>query len=313
MAERAGSYAPDKGHVISMENMDAIILNLIKLQNQREKIVFGKPVNNFQVTDFINTAEDGRGIINILSADRLIGNPVVYSTLLMWMLMQLYAVLPETGELEKPALVLFLDEVNLLFDNAPDNLLQKMEQVIRLISSRGVGVYFISRSPRDIPDRILDLLGNRIHHGIRAYTPKEQGMVKEAALNFRQNPEVDIEKVITELSPGEALVSFLDGEGIPAPVERALVLPPRSRIGPITREERRALVGEIPPPLEEINTVLFAEELARESDGEANEGAVPRAETPKPKEGMWAEIKRVWNSEEAKKVGILYLLFKLFK
>ena len=312
MAERAGAYASETD-VISMTNLNAIILGLMKLHNQRENILFGKPVSDFQVTDFIKTAEDGRGIINLLSADRLIGNPVVYSTLLMWMLMELYDRLPETGEPEKPRLVLFLDEVELLFDNAPEALLQKMEQVIRLISSRGVGVYFVSRSPRDLPDRILDLLGNRIHHGIRAYTPKEQGMVRDAVINFRRNPEVDMEKAITELSPGEALVSFLDADGIPAPVERARVLPPESRTGPITREERMALVGEIPPPLDEIDLGKFAQELDRASAGEGKEGAGPRAEKVKPKEGMWAQIKKVWNSEEGQKVGILYLIFRLFK
>lgn len=313
MAEQAGSYAPEKDHAISMKNFDAIILGMMKLHNQRENILFGKPVNDFHVTDFIKTAKDGRGIINILCADRLIYNPVVYSTLLMWMLMELYARLPETGELEKPKLVLFIDEVNLLFDNAPDALLQKMEQVIRLISSRGIGIYFVSRSLQDIPDKILDLLGNRIHHGIRAYTPKELSMVKDASINFRQNPNLDIEKVITEMSPGEALVSLLDGEGIPAPVERALVLPPESRLGPITQEERMAIVGEIPPPLEEIDIGQFAANLAKASSGEENEAAVPRVEKVKPKEGMWSEIKRVWNSEEAKKAGLLYLFIKLFK
>ncbi len=231
----------------------------------------------------------------------------------MWLLMELYARLPETGELEKPKLVLFIDEVNLLFDNAPDALLQKMEQVIRLISSKGIGIYFVSRSPHDIPDRIIDLLGNRIHHGIRAYTPKEQSMVKDAAMNFRQNPNVDIEKVITELAPGEALVSFLDEEGIPAPVEKALVLPPKSQIGPISHKERMSIVGEIPSPLDEIDIALFANELAKASVGEENKVTVPRVDKEKSKKGIWAGIKKVWNSEEAQKIGILYWLFRLLK
>jgi hypothetical protein len=191
----------------------------------------------------MHTGSDGRGIINILAADALIMHPRVYSTFLLWLLSELFEELPELGDPEKPVLVFFFDEAHLLFADTPKVLLEKIEQVVRLIRSKGVGIYFISQSPADIPDNVLAQLGNRVQHALRAYTPKEQKAVKIAAQSFRANPELDTVTAITELGVGEALVSTLQDKGIPAPVQRVMVRPPYSRMGPATREERQVIIN----------------------------------------------------------------------
>ena len=181
----------------------------------------------------MQTDDKGRGIVNILAADKLLAAPKAYATLLLWLLAELFEELPEVGDPEKPKLVFFFDEAHLLFNDAPPALLEKIEQVVRLIRSKGVGVYFVTQNPLDIPDTVLGQLGNRVQHALRAFTPRDQKAVKTAATTLRANPELDVEKVITELGVGEALVSLLDEKGRPTMVERAFILPPHSRIGPV--------------------------------------------------------------------------------
>ena len=195
------------------------------------------------IDDLMQTAADGRGVVNILAADRLMTAPELYATFLLWMLSELFERLPEVGDPEKPKMVFFFDEAHLLFTDAPDALVEKIEQVVRLIRSKGVGVYFVTQNPLDIPDRVLGQLGNRVQHALRAFTPRDQKAVRTAAQTLRSNPALDVEQIITELGVGEALVSFLDEKGTPGIVERAWIDPPASRIGPITPEERQAVIA----------------------------------------------------------------------
>jgi hypothetical protein len=190
------------------------------------------------VDDLIQTGEGGHGVVNILVADKLLNAPMLYSTLLLWLLAELYERLPEVGDRDKPKFVFFFDEAHLLFTDAPKSLLDKIEQVVRLIRSKGVGVYFVTQNPLDVPESVLGQLGNRVQHALRAFTPRDQKAVKAAAETMRANPKIDTGKAITELGVGEALVSFLDAKGRPEPVERAFILPPGSRIGPATPDER---------------------------------------------------------------------------
>ncbi|HKS75482.1 MAG TPA: helicase HerA-like domain-containing protein, partial [Terriglobales bacterium] len=190
----------------------------------------------------IQTDSKGRGMVNILAADKLLSSPQLYATFLLWMLSELFERLPEVGDPEKPKLVFFFDEAHLLFTDLPQNLQAKIEQVVRLIRSKGVGIYFVTQNPTDIPDIILGQLGNRVQHALRAFTPKDQKAVRAAAQTFRSNPKLNVETTITELGVGEALVSFLDEKGIPGVVERALICPPHSQIGPITPEQRQQLI-----------------------------------------------------------------------
>ncbi len=201
---------------------------------------FGEPSLNLD--DLIQTNGD-KGVINILAADKLMNSPKVYSTFLLWMMTKLFEILPEIGDPEKPKLVFFFDEAHLLFNDAPKALVEKIEQVVRLIRSKGVGVYFVSQSPADIPDTVLAQLGNRIQHALRAYTPKDQKAVKVAAQTFRANPKFDTETAISELGTGEALVSFLDEKGRPNQVERAYILPPEGQIGPLDADVRKKMIA----------------------------------------------------------------------
>src|SRR5712671_3305541 len=194
----------------------------------------------------MRTDSDGRGMINILVADKLMQSPRLYATFLLWMLSELFEELPEAGDLPKPKLVFFFDEAHLLFNDAPKALLDKIEQVVRLIRSKGVGLYLVSQNPLDVPDKVLAQLGNRVQHALRAFTPRDQKAVRAAAETFRANPKLDTAKVIMELGKGEALVSFLEGNGTPSVVERCMVRPPSARIGPITADERKALMAESP-------------------------------------------------------------------
>jgi DNA helicase HerA-like ATPase len=194
----------------------------------------------------MRTDRDGRGIVNILSADKLMENPRLYATFLLWLLSELFEQLPEVGDLDKPKLVFFFDEAHLLFNDAPKALLDRIEQVVRLIRSKGVGVYFVTQNPLDVPDKVLAQLGNRVQHALRAFTARDQKAVRAAAETFRANPGLDTAKAITELEKGEALVSFLTGNGVPAPVDRAMIRPPSARIGAINLEERKAVIAKSP-------------------------------------------------------------------
>jgi DNA helicase HerA-like ATPase len=227
------------GFSVSTASVNAILRRLLMLEREGGDQFFGEPA--LQLEDFMQTSRDGRGIINILAADILIRSQRVYSTFLLWLLSEMFENLPELGDPEQPVLVFFFDEAHLLFKDAPKALLNKIEQVVRLIRSKGVGIYFITQSPGDIPDSVLGQLGNRIQHALRAYTPSEQKVVKVAAQSFRVNPELDTATVITEMGVGEALVSTLQDKGIPAPVQKVLVRPPHSRIGKATDEERKVL------------------------------------------------------------------------
>ena len=238
-AENAAAYQSEYGN-ISSASVGAIQRGLLQLETEGGDKLFGEPALNLD--DMLQTDAQGRGVINILASDKLFNSPRVYGTLLLWMLSELYENLPEAGDLDKPKLVFFFDEAHLLFNDAPKALMQKIEQVIRLIRSKAVGVYFVSQNPLDIPDIVLGQLGNRVQHALRAYTPRDQKAVKAAAETFRTNPKVDVATAITELGVGEALVSFLNEKGAPTPVERTYVCPPESRIGPATDAERVAVI-----------------------------------------------------------------------
>jgi DNA double-strand break repair helicase HerA and related ATPase len=225
---------------ISTASIGAIQRGLLTIEEQGGDTHFGEPALNLQ--DLMQTDAEGRGVINILAADKLMQSPKLYATFLLWMLSELFETLPEVGDPEKPKLVFFFDEAHLLFDEAPKVLEDKIEQVIRLIRSKGVGVYFVTQNPLDVPETVLGQLGNRVQHALRAFTPKDQRAVKVAAETFRTNPSLDVSKVITELAVGEALVSMLDTKGSPTVVERATVLPPRSRLTPLSQDERAATI-----------------------------------------------------------------------
>lgn len=241
---------------ISAASIGAIQRGLLQLEQDGASQFFGEP--DLNLDDLIQTV-NGKGVINILAADKLMHSPKVYSTFLLWMMTKLFQVLPEVGDVEKPKLVFFFDEAHLLFSDAPKALVDKVEQVVRLIRSKGVGIYFVTQSPSDIPDNVLAQLGNRIQHALRAYTPKEQKALRAAAQSFRANPKFDTETAISELGTGEALVSFLDEKGAPRPVERAFILPPEGQIGPITDDERKAIIAA------SLVNRFYAESIDRES------------------------------------------------
>ncbi|OZI22952.1 ATP-binding protein [Bordetella genomosp. 7] len=238
VADRAAELKTQYGNV-SSASVGAIQRSLLRLESQGADRFFGEPM--LDVHDLMRTDAQGRGIVSILAADKLMQSPRLYGVFLLWLLADLYEKLPEVGDREQPKLVFFFDEAHLLFDDAPKALLDKIEQVVRLVRSKGVGVYFVTQNPLDIPDAVLGQLGNRIQHALRAFTPRDQKAVKTAAQTMRPNPGLDIEAAITELGVGEALVSLLDEKGRPAPTERAWVMPPGSRIGPATDAERQAL------------------------------------------------------------------------
>jgi len=243
MAQFAGDHADEfetEYGRVSPASIGTIQRGLLALEDQGAERFFGEP--GLDIADLMQTDGSGRGMINILAADKLMLTPRAYSTFLLWLMSELFERLPEVGDQDKPRLVFLFDEAHLLFTDAPRVLLEKIEQVVRLIRSKGVGIYFVTQNPLDIPDVILGQLGNRVQHALRAFTPRDQKAVKSAAETFRQNPKVDVETAITQLATGEALISFLDEKGQPGIVERAYVLPPHSRIGPITPPERQAIV-----------------------------------------------------------------------
>jgi DNA double-strand break repair helicase HerA and related ATPase len=239
IGENAKDFTTEYGNV-SAASIGAIQRALLEIEQQGATEFFGEPM--LDIADLMQTAAQGRGVVNILAADQLMNSPKLYSTFLLWMLSELFEHLPEIGDPDKPRLVFFFDEAHLLFNEAPKPLLEKIEQMVRLIRSKGVGVYFVTQSPLDIPETVLGQLGNRVQHALRAFTPRDQKAVKAAAETMRANPTLNTEKAITELSVGEALVSLLDEKGRPSIVERAFILPPASRIGPIGDAERAAII-----------------------------------------------------------------------
>jgi uncharacterized protein len=243
IAEHANELTTQYGNV-SKQTVGTIQRQLLVLENQGADKFFGEPA--LALKDFMRTDSDGRGMVNILVADKLMQSPQLYATFLLWMLSELFEELPEVGDPPKPKLVFFFDEAHLLFNDAPKALMDKIEQVVRLIRSKGVGVYLVTQNPIDVPDKILGQLGNRVQHALRAFTPRDQKAVAAAAQTFRPNPKLNTAQVITELGKGEALVSFLEDNGTPAMVERVMIRPPSARIGPITPEERKAIMDKSP-------------------------------------------------------------------
>ncbi len=239
VGDNAANFKTNYGN-ISTASIGAIQRSLLELENQGADKLFGEPALNLD--DLIQTDAKGRGVINILAADKLMQSPKMYAVFLLWLLSELFEKMPEAGDLDKPKLIFFFDEAHLLFNDAPKALLEKIEQVVRLVRSKGVGVYFVSQNPLDIPETVLGQLGNRVQHALRAFTPKDQKAVQTAASTFRANPKLNTASAIMELAVGEALVSFLDDKGSPCVVERAWIYPPSGQIGPVTPEERKKIV-----------------------------------------------------------------------
>jgi len=276
VGDHAADFKTEYGN-ISAASIGAIQRGLVAIEEQGGDKFFGEPMLNIE--DLIQTDAQGHGVVNILVADKLMNAPRLYSTFLLWMLSELFEQLPEVGDLDKPKLAFFFDEAHLLFAEAPKALLQKIEQVVRLIRSKGVGVYFVTQNPLDIPDTVLGQLGNRVQHALRAYTPRDQKAVQAAAQTFRPNPALDTAQAITELGVGEALVSFLDEKGRPNIVERAFVVPPVSQIGPIEASERAALMkqsvvaGVYEKPVDRESAY---EKLKGRVDGKMADGQAPQ-------------------------------------
>ncbi len=295
VADNRTKYTTEYGN-ISIASIGAIQRGLLALEQEGAGNFFGEPELN--IDDFIQT-EGEKGVINILAADRLMNAPKVYTTFLLWLMTKLFNELPEVGDMDKPKLVFFFDEAHLLFDSVPPVLLERIEQVVRLIRSKGVGIYFISQVPSDIPDSVLGQLGNRIQHALRAYTPKDQKAIKAAAQAFRANPDFDTETVLTQLGTGEALVSFLDEKGAPTPVQRAFILPPEGQVGPIDEQLRERTVK---------NSLLYrfyAEEREKESAFEiltarSQEEQIAKEEEARKKEEEKARLAREKEEEKAR-------------
>ncbi len=256
VSEHAAEFKAEYGN-LSPASLGAIQRNLLALADQGGDQFFGEPSLN--ILDFIQTDSNGHGYINILAADKLMNTPKLYATFLLWMLSELFEQLPEVGDMDKPKLVFFFDEAHLLFDNASAALQEKIEQVVRLIRSKGVGIYFVTQNPLDLPESVLGQLGNRVQHALRAFTPKDQKAVKTAADTFRANPEFKVEQAITELAVGEALISCLDEQGTPQVVQRAWVMPPYSSFSPISSEQRQTLISQ------SIVAGIYEKSLDRES------------------------------------------------
>ena len=275
VADRASELTTTYGNV-SRATVGTIQRQLLAFESQGADRFFGEPA--FEINDFLHCNDSGKGIINILAAERLMQSPKLYATFLLWLLSELFEALPEVGDPEKPKLVFFFDEAYLLFDDAPKALFDKIEQVVRLIRSKGVGVYFVTQNPIDVPEKIAGQLGNRVQHALRAFTVRDQKAIRAAAETFRINPKLDVEAAITQLKVGEALVSMLDDEGAPTVVQRTLIAPPRSRLGPVTDQER-AIIQSISPFGDKYDTAVnrasAAEVLARKSsDAVAAAGVV---------------------------------------
>ena len=286
LGEHAAELTTQYGNV-SKATLGTIQRQLLVLENQGGTKFFGEPALSFQ--DFLRTDRDGRGYINILSADKLMQTPRLYATFLLWLLSELFEQMPEVGDPEKPRLVFFFDEAHLLFDDAPKALLDKIEQVVRLVRSKGVGVYFVTQSPLDLPDSVLAQLSNRVQHALRAFTPRDQKAVKAAADTFRPNPKLDTARVIMELAKGEALVSFLEGNGTPRMVDRIIICPPAARLGPITPEERKAVIAAS-PVLGKYEQTLETQSAYEVLAGQAEQAAAPPPQAPSSGTGLLGGI-----------------------
>jgi DNA helicase HerA-like ATPase len=280
VGENAKTFTTEYGNV-SAASIGAIQRNLLTLESQGGDVFFGEPM--LDIKDLMQTDAEGRGVINVLAAERLYQSPKLYSTFLLWLLAELFEQLPEIGDPDKPRLVFFFDEAHLLFDEAPKALVDKIEQVVRLIRSKGVGVYFVTQSPADVPDAVLGQLGNRVQHALRAFTPRDQKAVKTAASTMRANPAFDAATAITELGVGEALVSFLDDKGRPDVVERAFIIAPNSRLGPLSDDERQAAIrGSV--LYGHYEQVLDRESAYERLRAQAEAAAARTAERPRTKE-----------------------------
>lgn len=300
-AENITSLGDEYG-TITKQSVGVVQRELLNLESEGAAEFFGEP--SIKIQDFIRTTVDGRGHINILAADKLYQKPTLYATFLLWLLSELFENLPEQGDQELPKMVFFFDEAHLLFNDAPKALLEKVEQVVRLIRSKGVGVYFISQSPLDIPEKILGQLGNRIQHALRAFTPKDQKAVRTAAETFRAKPGLNVATAITELGVGEALISMLTEGGAPSPVERAKVCPPQSRIGAITSEERQAVMAR--SPFKGQYEQLVDRESAYEkleSQRHIEEKEEPKAKSKKEPDSMWEMATKSAVRAASSKVG----------
>ncbi len=275
---------------VSAVSAGAIQRRLLVLEEQGANHFFGEPA--LDIKDLIRTTSDGRGIVNLLAADKLMNTPRLYATFLLWMLAQLFDKLPEIGDPDKPKLVFFFDEAHLLFSEAPKALLEQVERVTRLIRSKGVGVYYVTQNPRDVPNNVSAQLGNRVQHALRAFTPLEQKGIRAAAETFRPNPKLDIERVIQELKVGEALVSVLQDKGEPSMVQRTLIRPPSGRIGPITAEERRTLVEKSPiyGKYEEVQDRDSAYEVLQKKSGEAAAAEAAEAKEEEARKNSWGNV-----------------------
>jgi hypothetical protein len=271
VGENASEFQTEYGN-ISAASIGAIQRGLLSIDEQGGDLFFGEPMLNIE--DFMQTDANGKGVVNILAADKLLNSPRLYAIFLLWMLSELFEDLPEVGDVDKPKLVFFFDEAHLLFDEAPKPLLQKIEQVVRLIRSKGVGVYFVTQNPLDIPDTVLGQLGNRVQHALRAFTPRDQKAVQAAAETFRPNPQLDTAQAITELAVGEALVSFLDEKGRPHMVERAFIIPPASQLGPISDEQRKECLAN------SVVAGVYENTVDRESAHEKLKGRVVKQAAP---------------------------------
>jgi DNA helicase HerA-like ATPase len=293
IADRAGEIGARYGNV-TKASVGAIQRTLLILDQQGASYFFGEPA--LKISDLMRTTPDGRGAINVLAADKLMMNPRLYATFLLWLLSELFEELPEVGDPDKPKLVFFFDEAHLLFDDAPKIVIDRVEQVVRLIRSKGVGVYFVTQNPLDVPDTVLAQLGNRIQHALRAYTPREQKAVRTAAETFRPNPDFDCAKAITQLGVGEALVSTLGDKAVPSVVQRTLIRPPSSRIGPISDDERKKVMDESPVAGQYDKTVdrESAFEMLQKKAGKAADAAQQSDDAPsggKSSGGsMWGEV-----------------------
>ena len=300
VADHASELTTSYGNVAS-STVGAIQRQLLVLETQRADKFFGEPA--LAISDFLRTDRDGRGVVNVLAADKLMRSPKLYATFLLWMLSELFEQLPEVGDPEKPKLVFFFDEAHLLFDNAPKALMTAIEQVVRLIRSKGVGVYFVTQNPLDVPEVILGQLGNRAQHALRAFTPRDQKAVRTAAETFRKNPAFDTAEVIMQLGVGEALLSMLDEKGSPNMVERALIVPPQSRVGPITAQEREATIAasQLKGKYDTAIDRESAFEILQKRSGLVTPGQAPAAPGQQPQEastggGILGEIGSVLGS-----------------
>jgi DNA helicase HerA-like ATPase len=299
VGDNAKSFSSSYGN-ISAASVGAIQRSLLAIEQQGGDKFFGEPA--LDLLDLLQTAPNGQGVVNILAADKLLQSPKLYTTFLLWLLSELFERLPEVGDPEKPKLVFFFDEAHLLFDDPPKVLLDKIEQLVRLVRSKGVGVYFVTQNPRDLPDTVLGQLGNRVQHALRAFTPRDQKAVKAAASTFRPNPKLDVEAAITELKVGEALVSFLEPTGTPAMVERALIVPPGGQIGPITPEQRQQIIKS------SVVYGHYEQMIDRESAYEvlkarAEKAAPPEAKKSASKQSEFSKVVTAFSTSAARAAG----------